>query len=305
MNPKRRRLISWTLRGALLALIGKGYANTWSGGIEVTRVEVPIPDLPPAFDGLRIAQLTDLHASAIVPDALLRAAAEAAMAEAPDLIVLTGDFISGATKIVGGEIGSFDDGHLESCLNALASLKAPLGLYGVLGNHDFWSGPPAVAAIERGFSEKLGLHWLRNRHQKIEKNGATLSLLGVDDYWEGVCSLPSALKGLPTDGVRVLLSHNPDINEEIELLGQRIDLVLSGHTHGGQVVAPLVGQPIMPSKFGQKYRVGLVRDGERQTFISRGVGHLLAPIRFNCPPEVAVLTLRAAPPQAPRNGPNS
>lgn len=113
----------------------------------------------------------------------------------------------------------------------------------------------------------------------------------MDDYWEGSCSLQAACKGLNPETVTVLLSHNPDINDDISVMRQKIDLVLSGHTHGGQVVVPFIGQPVMPSKFGQKYRAGLVFDGNRQTYISRGVGHLLAPIRMNCAPEATVLTL--------------
>jgi uncharacterized protein len=113
----------------------------------------------------------------------------------------------------------------------------------------------------------------------------------VDDYWANSCSLARACQGLDPQTVKILLSHNPDINEDISDLGLEIDLVLSGHTHGGQVVAPLIGQPVMPSRFGQKYRAGLVFDGNRQTYISRGVGHLLAPLRFNCAPEATVLRL--------------
>jgi len=133
--------------------------------------------------------------------------------------------------------------------------------------------------------------WLRNRSVTLTRGGTAFHLLGVDDYWEPSCSLPAACNGLGTDQVKILLSHNPDINDDIPLLHEKIDLVLSGHTHGGQVVMPFLGQPVMPSKFGQRYRTGLVRDGDRQTYISRGVGCLLAPIRLNCPPEATVLTL--------------
>lgn len=287
----RRRLLSWGMGSAVIAGLGKGYANTTSGAIELTRAEIRIPNLPAAFRGLRIAQLTDLHASAIVSNDLFRQAAVLAMQQRPDVIVLTGDFISGSTKVVGGSVGEFSRQHLDESVAALSALKAPLGIFGVLGNHDFWSGPTAVEAITGAYTRALGVRWLRNESVRLERAGSRIDLLGIDDYWETSSSLPDALKGLSDRNVRVLLSHNPDINEEIELLGQRIDLVVSGHTHGGQVVLPLVGQPVMPSKFGQKYRVGLVRDGDRQTFTGRGVGHLLVPTRFNCPPEVALITL--------------
>ncbi|MDH5638438.1 MAG: metallophosphoesterase, partial [Nitrospinota bacterium] len=95
------------------------------------------------------------------------------------------------------------------------------------------------------------------------------------------------------DSVNIMLSHNPDINDDV-LPQMRIDLILSGHTHGGQIYLPFIGCPVVPSKFGQKYIAGLVRDGERQTYITRGVGHLLAPIRINCPPEATIITLEKA-----------
>ncbi len=264
----------------------------------LTRVDVTLPNLPSAFRGLRIAQLTDLHAGSIVSNELFRVAANLAMNQRPDVIVLTGDFISGSTKVLSGMFGEFDQETLDQSIEALSALKAPLGVFGVLGNHDFWSGSAAIEAITRGYAKSLGVHWLRNTSTRLEKSGAAIDLLGVDDYWEPTSSLGEAVKGLAEENCRILLSHNPDINEEIDLSGKRIDLVISGHTHGGQVIFPLVGQPIMPSKFGQKYRVGLVRDGNRQTFVSRGVGHLLLPVRhlllpvrLNCPPEVALITL--------------
>lgn len=284
-------MLSWGLKGAAGALLAKGYYNTTPASVELTRVEVRIANLPEAFRGLRIAQLTDLHASMMVGNDLLREAAHVCAQAQPDLIVLTGDFITGATRFLSGSVGEFDRTHLDQSVAALAALKAPLGLYGVLGNHDFWSGPAAVDAITAAYRSALGVRWLRNRNVRLERQGAFIQLLGIDDYWEASSSFDDACKGLDAQAPRILLSHNPDINEEIDLGKTRIDLVISGHTHGGQVVLPLLGQPVMPSKFGQKYRVGLVQDGERQTFVSRGVGHLLAPIRFNCMPEVALMTL--------------
>jgi predicted MPP superfamily phosphohydrolase len=117
-------------------------------------------------------------------------------------------------------------------------------------------------------------------------------MVGVDDYWENSYSLTRALQGIPDDACRILLSHNPDVNENIESLRKRIDFIISGHTHGGQVVLPFLGAPYLPSPFGQKYRNGLVRDGERQTYVSRGLGLFFAPIRINCPPDVSLLILR-------------
>lgn len=286
----RRRILSWSLRGLAAAVLAKGCANTTAASVELNSVQVRLPGLPDAFRGLRILHLTDLHASPIVGNEVFRRARVLATEAKPDLVVLTGDFVSGATKFLSGTVGEFDRRHLDESLEALAGLKAPMGLFGVLGNHDFWSGSAAVDVITRAYTQALGVRWLRNQSVRLERQGSFMNLLGIDDYWEDSSSLDAACRGLNDKDVRILLSHNPDINEEIDLLHQRIDLVLSGHTHGGQVVLPLLGQPVMPSKFGQKYRIGLVRDGARQTFISSGLGHLLAPTRFNCPPEVALIT---------------
>lgn len=288
---RRRDFLKYGLRGIVAATLGKGYYNTTSEQIELVQVPVKINNLPSALQGFKIGLLTDIHSSFIVSNKLIRAAGQLIMSEKPDVIVMAGDYISGSTKFLSGSIGEFKKEYLIGCANSLSQLKAPFGVYGVLGNHDFWSGPEVVKIICETFSKQIGVVWLRNSSVVINKGGASFRLSGVDDYWEPSCSLTSACKGISTEAIKILLSHNPDINEEITLARERIDLVLSGHTHGGQVVVPFLGQPVMPSKFGQKYRVGLVRDGDRQTYISRGVGCLLAPVRLNCLPEVTVLTL--------------
>jgi hypothetical protein len=275
----------------IVATLGKGYYNSTEAQVELVRVPVRIKQLPTQLQGLKIGLLTDFHASFIVSDKLIKASADLVMSERPDIIVLAGDFISGSTKFLSGSIGEFKPQYLERCAVALSHLKAPLGIYGVLGNHDFWSGSAAVGAICDTLSKRVGVTWLRNTSVELNKAGAPFHLLGVDDYWESSCSLAAACKGINSDSIKILLSHNPDINDDISLSNERVDLVLSGHTHGGQVVVPFLGQPVMPSKFGQKYRHGLVREGERQTYVSRGVGCLLAPIRLNCMPEATVLTL--------------
>ncbi|MRR55830.1 MAG: metallophosphoesterase [Deltaproteobacteria bacterium] len=288
---KRRDFLKYSFRGIVAATVGMGIYNTTSGQVELVRVPVKIRNLPPALQGLKIGLLTDFHSSAIVPNKLISAAGQLIMSEKPDLIVMTGDYITGSTKFLSGSIGEFKKEHLIGCVNALSQLKAPLGVYGVLGNHDFWSGPEVVKVLCETFSKQIGLVWLRNCGVELNRDGTSFCLLGVDDYWEPSCSLVTACKGMSTEKIRILLSHNPDINDEISPARERIDLVLSGHTHGGQIVVPFLGQPVMPSKFGQKYRAGLVRDGDRQTYVSRGVGYLLAPVRLNCLPEATVLTL--------------
>lgn len=287
----RREFLVNGIRVAVVLGLGTGAYNTTRYNLRLETPQIHIPGLPPPFKGLKIAQLTDLHSSFIVSEGLLRSATRLVMEENPDVVCLTGDFVTGETKFFSSSIGSFNNKHLEKCISALKGLSAPMGIYAVLGNHDFWSGKEAIKAITNGFSSRLNVVWLRNRGIRLEKKGEKIDILGVDDYWESSSSVGDALRGVDKDGVRILLSHNPDINEQIELERHRIDLVISGHTHGGQIKAPIIGAPFMPSKFGQKYLSGLVRDGLRQTYISRGVGHLMAPIRLNCPPEATVMTL--------------
>lgn len=286
----RRKLIVNSIRAAVVLGVAKGVYNTSSFNIRTEKVEVKIPDLPAELKGFKIAQLTDLHSSMVVTENLINSAAEAAMKESPDMIALTGDFISGSTKFLSGSVGEFNEGHLAKCVRALKPLKAPHGVYAVLGNHDFWSGEEAVGKITAAFEGALGVKWLRNTNVTITKGKARLDILGVDDHWENSYSLRKAYEGTGDGRCKILLSHNPDATEDI-WHDMKIDLVLSGHTHGGQIVAPIVGMPFLPSRFGQKYRAGLVKGEKVQTYISRGVGHLLAPIRINCPPEVTIITL--------------
>jgi hypothetical protein len=126
---------------------------------------------------------------------------------------------------------------------------------------------------------------------KLVLLGGSIDLIGLDDYWEAGPGIDSVYRALDPGVVKILLSHNPDINYDLNASKKRIDLVLSGHTHGGQVVLPFVGAPFMPSLFGQKYRVGLVRDGARQTFVTTGVGVNFIPFRYDCPAESALIEL--------------
>jgi predicted MPP superfamily phosphohydrolase len=116
----------------------------------------------------------------------------------------------------------------------------------------------------------------------------------VDDYWEGSYDLKRAVRSVPADAPLILLSHNPDVNEDVEARSLEMDLIISGHTHGGQINLPIIGTPFLPSSFGAKYRQGLVRDGARRTWVSRGLGVFFVPVRLNCPPDVSLITLQSS-----------
>ena len=289
MKLSRRAWMRLTVLGALGAGFGVGFHNSRSP--ELKEVPITLKRLPPAFAGLKIAQISDIHSGKLVPRSLIEEGVDLALGTRPDVILVTGDFIAAATQSALGDIGEFDPRHLSVCLEQLSRLEAPLGVYGVLGNHDFWSGKEAIKLIAEGLN-RIGVRLLRNESLFLERDGQKLYLAGVDDYWESSYDLKKAVKGLPPEECVILLSHNPDVNEDVETLDQSIDLIVSGHTHGGQIVLPVIGAPYLPSASGQKYREGLVRDGERQTYINVGLGVFFVPVRLNCPAEVTLMTLR-------------
>ncbi|MBF0343673.1 MAG: metallophosphoesterase [Nitrospirae bacterium] len=290
----RREFIVNGFRAGVVLLGAKGVYNTSRYQLRLKKITLLVPALPSSFKGLKIALLSDFHSSLIVSEGLISTAARICMQERPDLIALTGDFITGTNEVGGSAKVKMEKGdmkYINRCVDALSTLSAPMGIYGVLGNHDFWSGQGAVDAICDSFTKKIGVIWLRNMSVRLQRGDQEIYLLGVDDYWEKSCSLLDAYIALEAEVVKILLSHNPDINIEIEALRKRIDVVLSGHTHGGQVVFPYIGSPFLPSTAGQKYISGLVKDGSRQTYITNGVGNNMVPMRYNCPPEVVMITL--------------
>lgn len=264
--------------------VGKGRHNMVSSSIELVKTSITIPNLPPAFRGFKIALMSDFHSSMIVSGKLISEAAHIAMSLKPDMIALTGDFLTGL-------MNGYRPRYVDRLADAFELVSAPYGVYAVMGNHDISCGSKAMQKLEGSLTLKAGVQWLRNRNIEIRKGADAFDLIGTDDYLSDSLDLEKSCKGLARGKVRVMLSHNPDINELVTAARKRIDLILSGHTHGGQIMFPLIGAPQVPSRYGQKYRAGLIRDGERQTYVTRGVGHVLAPIRFNCPPEVTAITL--------------
>lgn len=289
LRLSRRAFLRLGVLGALGVAAGRGFVN--SRRLALEDVSVDLARLPAAFDGFTIGQITDIHAGPLVPARLIEEGVDLVLSRRPDLIVLTGDFVSGATRILRTTYGGFRQRHLDACMTALSRLKAPFGVFAVLGNHDFWSGPAVTEQIVRRL-KAIGVRVLRNERAVLETRGARVSLVGVDDYWEPTYDLMRALKQAPGEECRILLSHNPDVNQDIDLFREPVDLVVAGHTHGGQIVLPLVGAPYLPSPFGQKYRAGVIPDGNRRTYVSRGLGLFFVPIRLNCPADVSLLTLR-------------
>ena len=243
----------------------------------VNRRTIYLRGLSPAFDGIQVALLSDFHHGTLVSSQRIRDSVRLANSLAPDLIALTGDYVHR-----GGEWAG-------TCFRELADLRAPLGVFGVLGNHDHYAGAePFVRAAMR----RAGIVDLTNRSIDIRRHGESLHVCGVGDLWKEKQKLGTALAGTTRAESALLLSHNPDYVERIR--DERVGVVLSGHTHGGQCVFPLIGAPILPSHFGQKYASGLCQGPAARVFVTTGVGHSFPPIRVNCPAEVALLTLKRA-----------
>jgi predicted MPP superfamily phosphohydrolase len=249
--------------------------------LELNRSELAIPNWPPALSGTRVALLSDLHVgSPFWGVARLRDLVGRVNAEKPELILLAGDFM--INGVPGGTFVA-----AEPIAAELGQLQAPLGVFAVLGNHDGWNDGKHVRAA----LQARGVRVLEDEAVRIEARGVSFCLLGlVDDEVRRRSATQSLDLALPAQPLLVLM-HEPDLFAEMD---DRPSLVLAGHTHGGQVKLPFLGRPIVPSRYGQRYAAGHVVEGGRHLFVTTGLGTSILPIRFGVPPEVALLTLRAA-----------
>jgi predicted MPP superfamily phosphohydrolase len=211
----------------------------------------------------------------------LRTVVAHALAQEPDLAVVTGDFVVAHTR---DEDLRASVQELVAELSVLAEQQPTLA---VLGNHDYWTNAEAV----RAGLMATGILELRNEVYTFSKAGGRLHVAGVDDVWEGQHRLGAVLEQLPADDATVLLAHEPDFADESAKTG-RFDLQLSGHSHGGQVVLPLLGPPALPW-LGRKYPAGSYQVGQMQLYTNRGVGMIAPYVRFNCRPEITVFTLES------------
>jgi len=278
-DPARRRFLETAVAGLGLApwLVVTYGVSAGRMRHRVERVSVAIPDLPPAFDGLRLLQLTDIHVSEDMPPALIERFVEVASGLDADLGILTGDYLA------------FDQWGLEECVAALSRVQTRLGIVGCLGNHEIHTG--ASNRITSAF-ERRGVDILRGEGRDLERDGSRLRLVGVD-YQRSRGNLLVDAEKLMRPGLRhVLLSHNPNVLLRAAELG--FDLILAGHTHGGQVRVEILEREISASQFISPYVQGLYRQGAAQLYVSRGIGTTGLPIRLGAPPEITMITLKRA-----------
>jgi len=256
---------------------------TW---LELNQLEVPVAGLPEAFAGLRIAQLSDFHCSRQVTPTYLNEAVELAKSQEADVIVLTGDFVHKGYR------------YVDRIARILGKLSSPHGVYAVLGNHDYSVrnayGFRRYRHLHRAVAEALtaeGIRVLHNETVHLERGSSGLNLIGVNDLWSRMCDLDRAFAGLSPSLPHIVLAHNPRTVER--LAGRRCDLMLSGHTHGGQILLPGVGRPTLGRKAG-RFAAGMYHYHNTYLYVNKGVGFGFR-LRFGVRPEVAVFTLRLAP----------
>jgi hypothetical protein len=258
--------------------------------LEVNQVVVNCRGLPSTLDGLRIVHLTDLHRSRFVSSRYLEQAIEVANDQRPDLIVFTGDYITHGRTPRGNVIYGTAAGAqslMADAARCMGKARARYGVFASLGNHDHWHDGDGCA---RAIAE-AGVPVLRNESAMIEVKGTTVPVVGLGDLWTEGVNFQKAFARV-TQPFSVVLMHNPDSFEHWPRNGGH--LILSGHTHGGQVNIPFMGAPIVPSRYGQKYAHGLIGRGDCWMYVSRGIGLIYPPVRFNCRPEIAVLEVRCA-----------
>lgn len=275
-------------KGAWARWVGRNWAHwtyatrvepTW---LEVNRIDMPIASLPKSFDGFKIVQMTDFHGGRSVTTKYLDEAVALAQEQAGDVVVLTGDFIHQGNR------------HIDRVAEALGKLRAPHGVFAVLGNHDFSVRNPLGVRrypdLHRLVGDALAaqnIYVMRNETVPLRRGADTLHLTGMEDLWSRQCDPEASLVGIPPHEPRIVLAHNP---LTVELLGsRRCDLMLSGHTHGGQVMVPGLGRIALGPR-GRKFSAGLYRIGQTWLYVNKGIGHGV-PIRYRVRPEVAVFSL--------------
>jgi len=240
----------------------------------ISETDVFIRDLPQAFEGFRITQLTDVHHSRILGIDEVQRVVGLAQQTKPDMFVLTGDYTTSYRR------------YIEPCAEALSGLSAPEGVWAVLGNHDHYTDPELTTrALQR---QHIAV--LNNAHMTLSRGSDAIQLSGIDDWTWNATDWTRAFSGLKTDKPTILLSHQPTVLDFEQT--KNVSLILSGHTHGGQLKLPFFGAPASLFTNDLKYARGLFRRGDTQLYVSTGTGVIGLPLRLGVRPEIAVLRLR-------------
>jgi predicted MPP superfamily phosphohydrolase len=271
-NRRQRALL--IVVAAMMAMLA-----LWAFWIEPSQLVVHHASTGWRGPTLKVALLSDLHIGAPhVGLDKLRQLVQMVNAESPDVVMIAGDFVT--RGVLGGRAV-----EPELIARELKQIRAPLGVVAVLGNHDWWYDGTRVI---RAFQAE-GIQVLENAAVRVESRGGPLWIAGISDQWTQQSNWAAALRNVTDDSAVLALTHNPDA---FRGMPPRADLLLAGHTHGGQVRFPLIGAPIVPSQYGQRYLRGLIEENGRRMFVTTGVGTSMLPVRFGVPPEIVILTLQ-------------
>lgn len=282
VKKRLRSNIRLILIAAFLMMTWLGLKAFWlePSSLVVSKTEITLPYWPAKCDDLKVVVLADLHVGSPFNglDNLAKVVKLTNQIDA-DLILLAGDYV--IHEVIGGEFV-----EPELIARELKKLKAKLGVFAIMGNHDWWH---SASQIQRVMDDE-GIRLLENRATKLNKKGCNFWLAGISDYWGGHYHIDRALQDVPDTASVIVLTHNPDIFYE---LPQRIDITFAGHTHGGQVDLPLLGRAIVPSRYGDRLAIGHIRELGRNMFVSPGIGTSILPVRFGVPPEISTIILRS------------
>ena len=267
------------------AFVGSAIGALGKDNYAFSNIPIPIANLPDEFDGFTIAFISDIHSSVFMTRETMKGYASVINAMRPDCVIIAGDFVNSMAE----EVYPFAE--------AFSDLQAPFGVYGVLGNHDYYTRNVDLVAREVAAG---GIRLLVNEHVDLRKGNAKIHLLGVDDVGNrrrAAQLFDQAARGTFEGTPKILMCHRPYYFEEAA--DRSIDLSLTGHTHGGQIVLARIGNEVIaPARMASPYVAGLYSIGSSRMYVSRGIGTVGIPVRINCPPEITRIRLIKGPPPA-------
>lgn len=283
-SPTRREFLgtaAWGVSAVPYLMVGRGMWSTLYD-FQVVNIDLVMDKLPRAFDGMRIAQLSDVHAGSFPDHTPFQEVRYILDTIKPDAIVITGDFVNQKPE------------EMAVIAREFAKLRAPYGVYASLGNHDHYNTPQEHARLVATIRD-LGTELLINQHKRLGDNSGALIIAGTDNtgFRQSFARLDQALDGVMDDEPVILLAHDPTFWDKQVVPERRVDVMLSGHTHGGQFGVQVLGFEWSPAQMVYKQWSGLYRNGEQQLYVNRGIGTVGPPLRIGIPPEITLFTLRA------------
>jgi uncharacterized protein len=277
-----------SLEATAVGLIGYAYGTKLEmNWIEITNTTVKLPRLDPAFNGLRLVQISDFHLGQWMNKERLDTVIGMAVDLAPDYFILTGDYLEYQPYGMPNETATYED-NIDIISSSFSKLSALCPTIAILGNHDHMIN---AGWVESSLSQ-AGVEVLRNSVKTIQRGAAELHIAAVDDVRQKMDRLDQVMEALPENGAAILLAHEPDFADVSAATG-RFDLQISGHSHGGQIVLPIIGPPLLPA-MGRKYPSGLYYVNNMLLYTNRGIGVTTINARFNCRPEITFFTLSPA-----------